>query len=542
MKNLITSINQTFIKPIFQSHTKKFYLYLVIFIISLIVFVILILFIDQNENMNIVKPHLEKTTVVTYGHSGEVTVETTIITSPNVIVSIKTDGIKTPNYVQLKEIKLNNEHLKFPKFKMLSQKTRNGNYIYIVVDSAYKSTKSDTFYIKYISNIFTKYQKSLKEGRYLFSFTMYESILNSQSSINVNSNLITTSKNDFYSPTISRRNDFKIKVYNKPQSIKYFRTYTSVGYEQLLFLSYPDFIFEFNSYKSIGELIRYIKFEKLDYVNEVVNLKLKQYGDGKGVFFNIPFRKEYKNLEIIISINGKEFSPFPIDSITYNKIKDSLRIASPYYYIGPRGIFPNATENYIIIMFPLLKDEIALMSIKYKYDSKFILKKQDYFHYHFKYYLKYLPSAQNKNKIDISVPNGFHFELDNSNNMFSRLLETPTDIVYENINKPEYVGETIDLNIIKDGVTAFNIINWTIIIIFISTILIIIYYYTTKRQITSIIVWAMTIFQFILALILGWTSAEDIIEIFFYVDSYLLLLSILLLLLYKLIFKPPVNT
>lgn len=486
---------------------------------------------DGNE------PELEKTTIVTYQGNGDVIVETVFQTIPNLPIRIMTDAIMSPNYLYALNVRINGVSVDTSIFEFNYQKTEKGNFKYISLKNAHYKSTSDSIYIRYKTNILTPYQQSFEEGQYIFPISMAEIVPQSMPIVNVNSILITKSQTELYLPRISFFNNYKIIESDASGNPKYARSYLCTAFGELLFLLYPKFVFQLNNYKSIGQYDHWLNLKDLKLVEEGFHLNFKQIDSTKGIIFSLPFKKEIAHPDINLALGGNNISPFPIDSASFDSILHSEKEHpnEAFYYIGTTSNPYEIKTHYLLnIIFSMQNNEIGSLELRYKYNSKNILQKLDYFKYEIHVEPQYLPSIRALNKFEIFIPDNFSFLEDESYKGNSHSIGEHS-LVFNNINKPEFLSSPLIVPILKDGLTYYKFIRVSNIIIFFISILFLIgtHYNIIKFNMKKLYTILFQILLFVANLFLvGFSKEEDIFELFMFVWGFLPLTLLIITLFY----------
>ena len=201
-------------------------------------------------------------------------------------------------------------------------------------------------------------------------------------------------------------------------------------------------------------------------------------------------------------------------------------------------LYSNKIRYLLNIIFSVPPNELGTLEIRYKYNSSNILKKLTYFRYEIHVEPQYLPSIKALDKLEISIPDNFTFQ---GNETFKNLSYSlgAHSLIFNNINKPEMFINPLIIPIVKDGLPFYECINIVNIAIFVASMIFLVLIHfkiiTINLKKLSTILFQVPLFFFNLFLV-GFSKEENIFELFMFVLGYLPMISVLIISFY--IFKP----
>lgn len=432
-------------------------LYLIAFFVIIIVVYSLNNLRDKNNLPNAIRD-----TSIVISDSGNVIVDEFLSIDRPVDMIICSRGIQSPNPIYILDFKINGQKISKDEIQIKSLRENGMNICYLKLKKSllnYVNSTDKEVDVRWVYryNILSKYQSSIFKNIESYNLEMPEIFTPAEQSWALSENInVKLLPNNYY--LLSNIFPEYSLTYNSPNSLSLKRKYINTNLKLLGAIKryfiirkrFPDFISEFH---------RQIDLKELDRLEEEWDIFQQSDSLYKGGSFHFTLPASFTPTipEMSVTIDGKNYKPFPIDSTKFEQILSSGLTENNYcyYYIGiDKDSYRSKVKNKTIdIIYGSYKDQIIDFKIKLSFNplNTGRLQKVDYFNYRFCYYPTYLSNFNREDVLRINLPNEMTISKIWSYN--NHIVDSSsTSLSFSRMNNQNYANQPLIIDIERDGV------------------------------------------------------------------------------------------
>ena len=412
-----------------------------------------------------------KSTNISIATKGEITVEETWQVEKDIDMIVCSSGIRTPNPVIVENCSINGRRIPISEIELKNEKNKKTGFRYLTLKNPLKYYMDESealakINLKYKYTCLTKYQAAKYDSLRSFADYYIEVDAPIFKKVKIKENIQIKCIDDDLNLDCQDFSQFSMKSQgNRYITLTREKEYSNNNSILCVYLGH--ILLSKRSQINVGEFKRELIFQNIDRVEERCFLTLHEESGEKGLHFEIAYPKnvDLSNPDIIIEINGGGIKPFPVDSLTRDKIlNDNIASYDGVYYcagIGKSTGDPLLTNNKIEFFYHYPKAHIANIRIIVNYNPQNTgtLIQKDYYHYQIRYLVGHLVDFNHQDNLCVRLPQGLCVSEIVTRREYVN-DSSSTYVSFNNLNIASYTRVPVLIDIEREGALFAYLLRW----------------------------------------------------------------------------------